>query len=402
MRLKERAARLALVLLGALVPWLFVELGVRLFYDSLPSSIQSQVSNVRLWGIGGPRLGPKWTSICVGDEHLGGRNLPDLDAVRVQFGPAIYHVSTSSLGFPNVGFRTTESATRWDGVVIGDSFGFCHHVEIEDCWVPRLARETGISIANLSVPGTGSVSHGRYLEEYGRALNPRLVIWQYWVNDPRDDFEHIVHGKLPCPRPGPGTGDREPQQSSGAKRFLLDSSIGASLLRGAWKGVTGPSDQTERSDVWVFKTTRGRPLFAWQDEGASPESKEGAAGLALTLEAIGEAARETTERGAAFRLLIAPSNLQVYAQDLPGEELRAEMRAENRTSDRLVAFANEQAIDVLDLRPAFVTAAEGGADLYPDYDVHWTPDGNRLAASLVTEWVRDAFARPRRTPHPAP
>ena len=162
---------------GLLAAGLIVEAGLRLTYDYLPLPVQNIIRHVRVWNGAGPGLGPSWLDICVGDSYLSARNLPDLEKHRVQFGPSIYHVSTTSLGFPKVGFRTKViNNGRWDAVVVGDSFGFCHHVEIEDCWVTRVVDGTGLKLANLSVPGTGSASHSRYLETYGRRLNPRYVI----------------------------------------------------------------------------------------------------------------------------------------------------------------------------------------------------------------------------------
>ena len=108
----------------------------------------------------------------------------------------------------------------------------------------------------------------------------------------------------------------------------------------------------------------------------------------MTTAAIGLAARRSRARGSQFLLLIAPSNLQVYADKLPNEVLRAEMEAENRTTDQLIVFARENEIEYLDLRPAFIAAAARGEDLYPYYDVHWTPAGNELAADIVTAWIR--------------
>jgi len=394
---REARARFVLAGVGALFAWLAFEIALRLAYPALPDGARTPLRRVRTWGIAGSRLGPEWTEHCVGDAYLGARNLPDLDGARVQFGPALYRVSTRSLGFDGVGFRTPEPATRWDAVVVGDSFAFCHHVDIAQCWVPQLARATGLTIANLAVPGTGSVSHARYLERYGRVLEPRLVIWQYWVNDPRDDFDHVVRGKLPCPRAASGSG--RSARGIGLKRLLFDGSAGASVLRAAWRRATDAPRAPKRTNTWVFETTEGRPLFAWRGEGAAPESNEGAAGWALTLRALREASHESERRGAAFLLVIAPSNLQVYAEQLPDEPMRAEMRAENRVSDALVAFAAQHAIGVLDLRPAFRAAAAHGEDLYPRYDVHWTPAGNRLAASEIASWVRAALPNARQ---PAP
>lgn len=381
-------ARLVMVIFGSLMALFIVEVGMRIAYDYLPFPVQTMIRHVRLWGASGPRLGPSWLEICEGDTYLSARNLSDLKNHRVQFGPAIYHVSTTSLGFDGVGFRTEEHTGAWDGVVVGDSFAFCHHVEIENCWITHVAAKTGLKLANLAVPATGSASHSRYLEKYGRKLKPRLVIWQYWVNDPREDVEHVVGGLLPCPRP---VGDSESTPHIGLRQRLKTGSIAVNLVYQIWerRGLSGSREEAKRTDAYVFETTAKRRLFAWRGEGAAPRSKVATSGFQMTAGAIGFAARRTRALNGHFLLLIAPSNLQVYADELPNEVLRAEMEAENLTTDQLIAFARENEIDYLDLRPEFIAAAARGEDLYPYYDVHWTPRGNELAASAVEEWIRD-------------
>ncbi len=383
---------LALIVTGSLVALALVEVGMRSAYDYLPFPVQSMIRHVRAWGDAGQRLGPSWLETCVADSYLGARNLPDLQDRRVQFGPAIYHVSTTSLGFDGLGFRTPEDHGSWDGVVVGDSFAFCHHVEIEDCWVTRLATKTGLKLANLAVPATGSASHSRYLEKYGHKLDPRLVIWQYWVNDPREDVEHVVGGFLPCPKPPNNNDDNS--SITNLRQRLKEYSIVANLVYQTWeRRHTGDSTGApDRSDAYFFKTTQNRRLFAWRGEGAASRSRVASVGFDMTTAAIGLAARRSNARGSQFLLLLAPSNLQVYAEQLPNEVLRTEMAAENLATDQLIAFARENGIEYLDLRPAFIAAAARGEDLYPYYDVHWTPAGNALTAEVVAAWIRDNAA----------
>jgi hypothetical protein len=128
-----------------------------------------------------------------------------------------------------VAFRTAANDHNvWDAVVVGDSFGFCHHIEMEDCWVTHVADSTELKLANLSVPGTGSVSHSRYLEKYGRKLNPRYVIWQYWVNDSREDVQHVANGFKPCPDP-----ERNPDlriRETELRQWLEQFSVSVNLI----------------------------------------------------------------------------------------------------------------------------------------------------------------------------
>jgi len=373
----------ALLLLGSFAAVLLTEVAVRLAYDYLPGGVQHMVRDIRRWGITGPKLGPAWFDYCVADDDLIARNLPDLRRNRVQFGPALYHLSTTNAGFEGLGFRSPVQTGSIDGVVVGDSFSFCHHVEIEACWVTLVAAETGLAMANLAVPATGSVSHSRYLERYGRELEPRFVIWPYWVNDPREDFLQLIANRRPCPAV------HQEIIPIGMREWLKQGSATANIIHALWQGFkSGPATAALRTDVYVFDTTDGRSLIAWRDEGGAQFPEVAAKGFELTLGALGLAARRSAARETAFLLLIAPSNLQVYADSLPNDVLRSEMKSENETTDRLIGFAVENGIDYLDLRAAFIERAAAGDELYPDYDVHWTARGNRLAAELVADWVQ--------------
>ena len=369
--------RLSLIALGTLIALGLVEVTMRVGYERLPGRLQDRLQHVRIWGVAGDALGPHWTLYCVGDDELGVRVLPGLDRQRVRFGPYVYRVSTESLGFDRVGFRSGGARKPFNAVVVGDSFGFCHHVDYSDCWVGHVARETGLKIANLAIPATGSVSHSRYLERYGRRLDPDVVIWQYWVNDPADDVDLVIGGYVGCPRtPVPASKSRE------RGSYLRYGSIAVNLLYRT--AVSNPTVDTEARRTYRFETSRGRTLFAWRPHpnGAPPDLVE-TTGFEMTTSAIALGARRTRNAGRRFILLIAPSNLQVHEEYLPSESLRNAARAEQRMTDRLVAFARDQGIETLDLRPAFAAAAERGAVLYPDSDVHWTRAGNALAAQLV-------------------
>lgn len=368
-------------LLGLVVAIALLEVGLRLAYEILPAPVRGMIRHVERISTDGI-LGPSWLAACVGDEHYAARNLPELDEQRAEFGPALYHISTGNLGFEGFGFRGTQTAEKFDAVVVGDSFAFCHHIEYDDCWVKHVSDASGLKIANLAVPATASVSHSRYLEEIGRKLNPSLVIWQYWVNDPREDAEHVLGGYLPCPR-----ANKTPQSNQSRRPFrqwLKASSVSANLAVAIFDRMAG-YERKQTAGVYVFETTAELPLFAWRGEGALPQSEIERSGFEMTSAAIGLGARRTMAAGGRFVLVIAPSNLQVYADTLPNEILRAEMRAENSASDRLVDFAREREIEVIDLRPGFIAAAKRGEILYPSYDVHWNQAGNRLAAALLTD-----------------
>ena len=366
---------------------LLTEIGLRAFYEQLPPGAQEVLRDVKTWLADDKVLGPSWFETCVGDKYYSAKILPNLDRARVKFGPAVYHLSTSDLGFKGVGFRS-QPAASYDGVVVGDSFGFCHHVEIEDCWVRQVEVKSEIKIANLSIPATGSTSHSRYLEKFGRRLKPRFVIWQYWVNDPREDVQHILGGGMPCALPKNVQEEISNAGKTNVRSVFKEHSALANLLYRAWENHRTSNEFAKiRNDVYEFTTSDGQNLFAWRGEGSISDSDTARVGFEMSTAAIGLAARRTQATGGQFLLLIAPSNLQVHADNLPDEILRSEMRYENDMSDRLVEFAKTNGIEYIDLRNLFIDASEQGAKLYPEYDVHWTPHGNRLAADAVSDWL---------------
>ena len=81
--------------------------------------------------------------------------------------------------------------------VVGDSFSFCF-TEYEDCWVTRFDQSTGLPTLNTAQGSTGSVSHWRFINTFGRTFEPPLVIWQFWVNDFNEDYQlAVLRGEIP-------------------------------------------------------------------------------------------------------------------------------------------------------------------------------------------------------------
>jgi len=102
-------------------------------------------------------------------------------------------VTTANFLDPNshINFRapTADWQPRWpvDAAVIGDSFTFCNN-EYPDCWAQQLDTQHQLSVVNLGLAGTGTISHLRVLQTFTLPYKPRIVIWQWWGNDFNDDY----------------------------------------------------------------------------------------------------------------------------------------------------------------------------------------------------------------------
>lgn len=390
----EVMGRLLTLLLGVGMAVFMIEIVVRILYFHLPFQVQEMTSGARLWGIGGPPLGAilkNFNDICTGDERLYSRLLPNLNGVLVRSGPNFYRVSTVDLGFKDIGFRTEESNGSWDGLILGDSFSFCMGVDFDKCWVRLLAQKTNLQLADLGVVATGSVSHLRYLEDYGWSLNPKFIIWQYWVNDPMEDYAHIYLNKQGCPRLEPQKTDESTKPLQGLrtwlnKTFVSYNLVVAPVLRALFPKLSGSTNQTKPIEQILTKNGKHLLLLNPQPPEDDPQFRTG---LDMTKGAILEAAKQANERKCGFLLILAPSNLQAYIQFLPSERLVEMAKAEDAGMDSLVELAREKTIPFIDLRSNFREAVMRGDDLYLEYDGHWNPNGNRVAADAITEWLQD-------------
>lgn len=399
---------LILMMVGVVGAVLMIEVGVRLVYLQLPFSWQSQLSGARVWGIAGEPLGAlieaqsvqtDFYSQCVGDDRLFGRLKPNLDGVPILTGETTWHLTTEGLGFEEIGFRS-EAAEEFTGVVVGDSFAMCMSVEADECWVTTLSQDSGVAWANLGMVGTGSYSHLHYLEDYGWPLAPEVVVWQFYINDFGNDYEHQLTEAVGCPREeAVPEGDEvvaepavEPLSSrlkGGLSRTFVSYNVMVPLLKGEL--LNNVSQQTIPF-FEQFETIHGQ-TFVVHFSGYEDEVMTNT-GIGLTQEALLAAQAQAAAREVPFLLLIAPANFQVYREILPEdipEPILEAAAAWDAHLDGLVAFAEESEIDYVDLRPFLQEQAAAGVELYQDFDTHWTAEGNRLVGEYVTAVVQERY-----------
>lgn len=186
--------RLGLIVGGLLAAWLFLEIGLRLASPLFPPNVQFKISRIKTtpWSPDPPAEPP----LFMGDADLGMMPVPNLsNHLRLLFPTSSIAIHVVNKNWLNpqdrIGFRVPSAdwEPKWpiDAVMIGDSYTYCF-VEYEDCWVQHLAVQHGMSMVNLGMPTTGSVSHERVLETYGLPYQPRYVVWQWYNNDFEEDY----------------------------------------------------------------------------------------------------------------------------------------------------------------------------------------------------------------------
>src|SRR5258707_8831933 len=175
MRVRALIARGAIMVFGVFLALLIAEAGVRLLYGALPMGLQIALRNVRVTPFTDQQLAPP--PLWQDDQDYQMIVRPGaVNSLQAGSPTVTFHVSSYGWWGGRVGFRSPQPQ---DGTVpavaLGDSFTFCF-TELPDCWVNLLEQQTGLKIANLGQPVTGSIGHARLYFDF--VAKPELKLKQ--------------------------------------------------------------------------------------------------------------------------------------------------------------------------------------------------------------------------------
>jgi len=238
-----------------------------------------------------------------------------VDSLQAGSPTVTFHVTSYAWWSGRVGFRSPQPQDgNVKAVALGDSFTFCF-TELPDCWVTLVAQRTGLPIANLGQPVTGSTSHARLYYDFVakpdlKLRQPRLVLWEFYGNDFNDDYGlAALDGTAktpPLPQSAP------PPAPGAVAKWLRENSalyvITGESLRGKQAGVdefVDPYHITPNGlDLWF-----GQSYIRDSFDLSQPRNLEGEK---LTQQAILKT-RDLVERnGGVFVLLVFPAKEEAY------------------------------------------------------------------------------------------
>ncbi len=289
-----------------------------------------------------------------------------------------------------IGFRTTPVDYRVDAVVVGDSFGFCFTNQT-DCWVDLLAAQTGMGIANLSQPVTGSLSHAQILADFGAPLEPPLVIWQFFGNDFNDDYGLLTW-----------RGDAEPLENDlpsdsgstpeGLLPWLSQRSAVFAVIEvlstGRWSGT--PESEALFEPRYTAAYGDGAVLqFGKRYEALALDMSRPANqfGLAQSRTAFTEAQTLVESWGGRLVVVIIPTREEVYETITAPLMEPTALDAHRSARDAMHDLCEALALDCIDPTSALQARADASEALYYADDMHLNPAGNRALAALIADWL---------------
>lgn len=376
--------RLFGIVFGLALAWLLAEVLLRVLFFALPPRLQLVLEEVRVTPFTERRLlpDPIWQ--------------PDIDYLTIarpvtdfeQFGSAEvrFTVTTEQLWDQRGAFRTRqELVDRYvDGVVVGDSFAFCF-TDADDCWVNRLAQQTERNLINLGVVSTGSVAHGRVLQDFGLPLRPPLVIWQWYGNDANEDYGLArLRGEAQTP-----PDDDTPLQRE--RSWLEENSAVYVLVQ----MLLGKDDRYAASlqfldREWAqdgdLRLGFGRPYLWGAFDLERPQNAEG---WQLSQDAFLTAREQVEGYGGHLVIVLMPTKEQVYrelAEPLIGAE-RMVLLDDNYQA--MLDFCAAEGLTCLDPLPMFAERAAAGEQLYYTTDIHLNPRGNAALADWLAAWLAE-------------
>lgn len=365
------------VLWGCLVVWFLLEVFMRVGFDLLPPETQAVVQHVRRLPWDDEHLIPVLP--FMGSREYHARIPPNLKDYKVHWGDTRFTFDTISLWGGEEGFRTNPPEWPVDVVAMGDSFTFCW-TDFDDCWVQQLNQMFGWHVMNLGVPGTGSMAHRNVLGTYVPPMEPAVVVWQWFGNDYKDDYDFALMRGDTGPLAGP---DMAPTAVPDYGKLAEYSTVYRWLRDWIDKKFDPKAEQKDLTPV-----VNGREIAVDDSQRSHDLQYEVVQfGWDETIRALEESHAVLDTIGAEMLIVLIPTKEEVYAAHVT-DYLDAgyiAMLTEGRT--RLMAACAEKGWRCIDMTDAFRAAVNEGATVYNAFDFHLDAVGNQIVADRVGQYL---------------
>ncbi len=273
------------------------------------------------------------------------------------------------------GFRNQVDLKSSDTVVIGDSFVEGLTVRNEQLMTSILAQLRGKVVANLGQSAYGPLEELVVLKRYGLPLRPRTVVWMFFEGNDLQD----VMGYRQAMRDTP----------SFWRAFVARSFTRSALYEVKYL-ISPPAKRPGKQRSALLQTPNGQQASVYFIYPSKPLTKEDLTALDDTADTLADAYRLLAAQGSRLVFVFVPSKFRVLRPfcSFPPESECGNW-VPNNMSERLENAAASISPDIgyLDLTPRLLDAVkEGILPYYPD-DEHWSPEGHRIAADAINQYL---------------
>lgn len=320
------------------------------------------------------------------------------------------------------GFRNLSVLPQYDMVAVGDSFVAGSNVSDDQIWSALLAKSTQQTIYNLGVGGSGPPTYLSNYVYFGLNLKPRVALFMiYEGNDFKEDVVLVNTPNNQDEKPsGPPLmqriGDHFSQafESSPVTKGLKRLSQDLLEKLGSTRPVPHYQEKLGFMPIAVIHDNVTR-YYSFDPKRAiylnySKEEFTGSPEWKATEKMLAQIVSISREHNIKPVFIYAPSTPHVVmplvkdkipAEQLryfirqkqkrvpPADELKQQLYANLDTEQNVVLdFCREQSIDCVALTDALQRETANGVQTYFTYDQHWTPDGQRIAAETIEQFLR--------------
>lgn len=377
---------LLLIVCWLIVTPLLLELLIRVSVPVLPPSLQLAAERAQK----GESLDINRLQLMTMDIDHNFMMRPNVQ--NALYGPkqsVVFNVSTVQILDSRMGFRTypVNQGDQIDVAVVGDSFSFCF-TAFEDCWVTQFEANTGLRTMNLAQGSTGSMSHWRFIETFGQAFQPPLVIWQWFGNDFNEDYQlALTRGETQAV--GETVVPDYHQDDPAILKWLRSNSVAWVVTETALFGEEAYISDFERYHFTPeYEVEIGGQTLTfgqkYEQIAMNTDDPRVAYGIPTTRAALQNAKAAVEGWSGRFVVFLVPTREEVYSEytdSLLGEKLDIYTGARETMLD----LCEELDLTCYDL----LTDLQQYGDelLYYADDMHLNPLGNQVVAERVQKWL---------------
>lgn len=382
MRSIRRIARILLVIVLIIgVPWLLLEVVMRVAFDALPPGVQAQIQQVRRVPWAEEKILPPLPVIA--DTSYQERLPVGLTNYPVRWSDARFTFDTISAWDGHVaGLRSAKPVYPLDIMTFGDSHTFCW-VKWEACWVNQLSSKQGWNVFNAAIPGTGAYGQLNLMKELVPPMKPRLVVWVWFANDVSDDYDLSLWRKETEERNGAPYPDPE-----SAPTGLASISAVAALVNNR----LNPPPKISPYQHYQLVTLNNRPYSVHTNEYPHPYTLSWANnqfGIEINRRSHEESIKALEATGTKILFVYLPVKEEAYAQQLTPLLGADYLTAISEPRRSLIQQCETNGWTCLDTTDALQAATLQGQTVFYSYDSHLDESGNALLSDLVIKAITD-------------
>lgn len=320
------------------------------------------------------------------NETLGWEFIPNKKGTIVYEGGINLTVQVNEDGYRDASFQSKNEDTKI--MVLGDSF--VSNVSVEDDQVFTQVMEsqlTNTSVYNLGVNGYGQVQEYLVLKEWYPKLQPDLIMVLIYL---RNDFTDNM-GKYPWLYPRPtAIFDTDvpvqiiPPSTEYETKKKLPFYYKSHLYRFVKKSFSNIKSKTVKGDNASYTPPEVYTCRYPMNED-SKELYDTMERMILEIDQYGKHNNTPVVFALAPSMVQVESNLwsQVESYDT---SIHLQNDLPNAT---LSAFAKANNISIIDLMPVLKKAHQRGVKMYNSQEQHWTVEGNKVVADILTTYVQE-------------